>query len=278
MEHRKRAGAAWRDRLHGVIFEAETPAGRAFDVLLIASILSSVAVVLLESVRSFNSRHGSVLSALDWLFTYLFTVEYVLRLVSVRRPLLYARSFLGLIDLFAILPAYLSLLVPGTGYLKVIRILRVLRVFRVFKLVQYVREAQALGAALRASRRKIVVFLTAVATIVTVFGCVMYIIEGEANGFTSIPRSMYWAVVTLTTVGYGDISPSTPLGQSLAAVIMVLGYAIIAVPTGIVTAEFVRGVPRAVSTRACPSCGAEGHDEDALFCKRCGSALEGDAD
>ncbi len=273
MSYKARAQNRWRGKLHEIIFEADTPLGKAFDVFLIFSILISVVVIMLESVKAFNARHFYTLFLIDWSFTVLFTIEYILRLLSVRRPLLYAKSFYGLVDLFAILPSYLSLLFPGTGYLQVIRILRVLRIFRVFKLVHYIREAQTLGRALRASRRKIVVFLMTVLTLVTIFGCVLYIIEGETNGFTSIPRSMYWAIVTLTTVGYGDISPKTGLGQAVAALIMILGYAIIAVPTGIVTAEIARAELKNVSTQACPSCSAEGHDDDALFCKFCGEKL-----
>lgn len=273
MSYKARAESRWRGKIHEIIFEADTPMGKAFDVFLIISILISVVVVLLESVKTFNARYFYTLVLIDWSFTFLFTIEYILRLISVRRPLLYAKSFYGLVDLFAILPSYLSLFFPGTGYFKVIRILRVLRIFRVFKLVQYIREAQTLSRALRASRRKIVVFLLAVLTLVTIFGCVMYIIEGEANGFTSIPRSMYWAIVTLTTVGYGDISPKTSVGQAIAAVIMILGYAIIAVPTGIVTAELARAEPKNVTTQSCPNCSAEGHDEDAVFCKFCGGKL-----
>ncbi|MBN1466311.1 ion transporter [candidate division KSB1 bacterium] len=265
--------SCWRSKVHEIIFEADTTAGKAFDVILIISIALSIVVILLESVSHIRMRHAVWLSTIDWIFTILFTIEYILRFMSVRRPLLYAKSFYGLVDLFAILPSYLSLLVPGTGYLRIIRILRVLRIFRVFKLVQYVHEAQTLVRALYSSRRKIIVFVVAVLTLVMIFGCIMYIVEGEANGFTSIPRSMYWAVVTLTTVGYGDISPKTSLGQTLAAIIMILGYAIIAVPTGIVTAEMVRAEVKPVTTQSCPTCSAEGHDANAVFCKYCGSKL-----
>jgi voltage-gated potassium channel len=272
MSYKARADSQWRGTIHEIIFEADTRLGKAFDVFLIISILISVVVIMLESVSGF-ARYFSTLMMIDWAFTILFTIEYILRLISVRRPMLYAKSFFGVVDLFAILPSYIGLLIPGTGYLQVVRILRVLRIFRVFKLVHYVREAQSLGRAMRASRRKIIIFLSAVITLVTIFGCIMYIIEGEAHGFTSIPRSIYWAVVTLTTVGYGDISPKTSLGQAVAAIIMILGYAIIAVPTGIVTAEMVRAEPKGVSTQACPNCSAEGHDEDAVFCKYCGERL-----
>ena len=265
--------ARWRGRLHEVIYEAETPAGRAFDVALIWLILLSVAAVMLESVRGVRADYGRVLYAAEWVFTVLFTVEYALRLVSVRRPLAYAMSFYGVVDLLAIIPTYLSLLVPGSQYLLVIRVLRLLRVFRVFKLAEHLTEADVLMRALRASRRKISVFLLTVLTLVVVIGSILYVVEGEANGFTSIPLSIYWAVVTLTTVGYGDISPQTALGRTLAAAVMIIGYGIIAVPTGIVTVELAQAARKGVTARACPSCGAEGHDADAAFCKYCGSGL-----
>ncbi|MGE4297944.1 MAG: ion transporter [Desulfovibrionaceae bacterium] len=261
-----------RARLHEIIFEADTPAGKLFDVALIAAILLSVAVVLCDSVESLRLRFGGLFTLLEWVLTLLFSLEYALRLYSVRRPLLYARSFFGVVDLCSILPTWIGLFLPGGEYLLVIRLVRVLRVFRVFKLAQYLGEAQLLLDALRASMRKIVVFLVAVLTLVVVFGSCMYLIEGAAGGFTSIPRSIYWAIVTLTTVGYGDISPQTPLGQAVASVIMILGYGIIAVPTGIVTAGLVRG-QAGVSTQSCPRCGAEGHDRDAVHCKYCGELL-----
>lgn len=263
----------WRLRLHEIIFEADTQAGKRFDVLLIVCIILSVIAVLLDSVASIHQKYGFFLYGVEWFFTILFTIEYVLRLISVLKPFRYAISFYGIIDLLAILPTYLSLILPGSQYLLTIRILRVLRVFRVFKLVKYLTEARLLMQALRASRRKIFVFLFTVLTLVIVFGSLMYLIEGRENGFTSIPRSVYWAIVTLTTVGYGDISPQTNLGQLLASFIMILGYAIIAVPTGIVTVEFSRVSSRKVSTQACPVCSAEGHDPDAKFCKYCGEKL-----
>ncbi len=256
-----------------MIFEADTPPGKAFDLVLIVSIVLSVLAVVLESVSAIEARHGPALRAIEWSFTLLFTVEYGLRLLCVQRPWRYATSFFGLVDLLAILPTYLSLLLPGTHYLLVIRALRVLRVFRVFKLAQYLSEAQLLKQALVASRRKIAVFLFTVLTLVVIIGSLMYMIEGEAHGFTSIPRGVYWAIVTLTTVGYGDIAPQTSVGQALAAVVMILGYGIIAVPTGIVTAELSRVSPHEVSTQACPSCAAEGHDVDARYCKYCGGKL-----
>jgi voltage-gated potassium channel len=265
--------ARWRMVLHEVIFEADTPAGKGFDVLLIASILASVAAVMLDSIGTVRSAYGNLLFVIEWFFTLLFTVEYILRLLCVGRPLKYAVSFYGMVDLLAIIPTYLSLVLPGSQFLLVIRILRILRIFRILKLVPYLKEARLLAKALRASSRKIAVFLYTVLTLVVIFGSLMYVIEGEANGFTSIPRSIYWAIVTLTTVGYGDISPRTGLGQALASIVMILGYAIIAVPTGIVSVEMSHAFGTRVSTQACPECSAEGHDADARYCKYCGSAL-----
>lgn len=262
----------WRRRLQEVIFEAETPAGKRFDVALILAILLSVAVVLLDSVAAIHQQYGRWFYVAEWGFTLLFTLEYVLRLISVGKPLKYASSFFGVVDLLAILPTYIDVFLPGSRYLQVIRILRVLRVFRVLKLVQYLGEARLLMQALRSSFRKIAVFLFSVITLVVIFGSIIYLIEGEENGFTSIPRSIYWAIVTLTTVGYGDISPKTGLGQALASVVMILGFSIIAVPTGIVGAELSRRYKQ-VSTQACPQCSAEGHDVDAVFCKYCGAKL-----
>ncbi len=269
----KKPDRTWRKVLHEVIFEADTPAGKWFDVILIISIVLSVIVVMLDSIGSIRRDHGNVLNSIEWFFTILFTIEYVLRLICVGKPLRYATSFFGIIDLLAILPTYLSLVFPGSHYLAVIRVLRVLRIFRVLKLVQYLAEAKLLMQAMRASRRKITVFLFAVLTLVVVLGSLMYVIEGEKNGFTSIPRSVYWSIVTLTTVGYGDISPKTGAGQALAAVIMILGYSIIAVPTGIMSVEIARAKEHQITTQACPQCSAEGHDKDAVFCKYCGARL-----
>lgn len=264
----------WRERLYEIIFEADTPAGKLFDVALIISILLSVVVVMMDSVHSLNERYRVGLSAAEWLFTLFFSGEYILRLICVRRPIRYACSILGIIDLLAILPSYLSLFFPGTQYLVVIRVLRVLRIFRVLKLVHYLGEVRALNRAIAASRRKITVFLFAVLTLMVIFGSLMYLIEGGENGFTSIPKSIYWAIVTMTTVGYGDISPQTNLGQTVASLIMIMGYGILAVPTGIVTSELGRtSRRRGVSTQVCPSCLAEGHDPDALFCKYCAARL-----
>ncbi len=264
---------SWRGTLHEVIFEADTPAGKAFDVALIVSILLSVLTVMMDSVTTFREAHGAWLFSAEWIFTGLFSVEYLLRLVSVRRPLKYASSFFGIVDLMAVLPTYASLLLPGTQFLVVIRVLRLLRIFRVFKLVQYMSEARVLRQAISASSRKITVFLFTVMTLVVIFGSLLYVIEGAENGFTSIPRSIYWAIVTLTTVGYGDISPATSLGQTVAAIIMILGYSILAVPTGIVTVEMSRAAQREMTTQSCPECSADGHDADARHCKYCGARL-----
>ncbi len=262
----------WQQRLHEVIFEADTRAGKRFDVLLIFCILLSVVVVMLESVASIRSQYGQALYIAEWGFTILFTIEYILRLVCVGKPIRYAVSFYGIVDLLAILPTYLDLIFPGSHYLLVIRVLRVLRVFRVLKLVQYLSEARLLVMAIRASRRKVTVFLVAVLTMVVILGSLMYVVEGEENGFTSIPRSIYWAIVTLTTVGYGDITPKTELGQIFSSFVMILGYGILAVPTGIVTVE-LNNAARHVSTQACPECSEEGHDPDAIHCKYCGAKL-----
>jgi voltage-gated potassium channel len=265
--------ASLRERIHEIIFEAETPAGRLFDVILLWLILLSVLVVMLDSVAEVHQRFGDLLLIGEWILTALFTIEYLVRLWSVAKPLAYARSFFGIVDLLSILPAYLSLLFSGAQLLIVIRSLRLLRAFRVLKLAQLLGEATVLSSALRASRSKILVFVGTVVIAVTIIGSMMYVIEGPAHGFTSIPRGVYWAIVTITTVGYGDISPETPLGQALASVAMVLGYGIIAVPTGIVSVELAEATRVRSSERLCPACGAPGHDRDALFCKRCASAL-----
>lgn len=269
----KPQGNNWRARWHEVIFEADTPAGKHFDLVLLALILLSVLAVSLESVRALRESHGAALRATEWIFTALFTIEYVARLATVRRPWRYAVSFFGVVDLLAILPTYLSLLLPGTQSLIVIRALRLLRVFRILKLTHFVGEARMLGAAMRASLRKIVVFISVVLTTVLISGALMYVVEGDAHGFTSIPMSVYWAVVTMSTVGYGDIVPHTVLGRCLASVLMVLGYAIIAVPTGIVTVELTAATRAANNTTSCPACGRDGHDNDARNCKYRGAKL-----
>ncbi len=266
--------APWREHLRVVIFEADTPAGKAFDVALLISIVVSVLAVMLESVAAVRASHGFALDVVEWVFTVLFTVEYVLRIVAVRRPILYVGSFFGIVDLLATLPTYLSLLFPGAESLLVIRGLRLLRIFRVFKLGRFLGEASVLQRALATSRHKIAIFLGTVVILVTILGAAMYLIEGPENGFTSIPIAIYWAIVTMTTVGYGDLAPQTVAGQALAALVMVLGYSILAVPTGIVTAEIVEeAVGRKVSTRGCPSCLSEGHTMNAQYCCDCGVLL-----
>lgn len=259
-----------REHLYRIIFESDTPAGRAFDVLLILSILTSVVIVMLDSVEAIAAAYGDWLVVAEWFFTVLFTIEYALRLYASREPGAYARSFFGVVDLLAILPSYLSLVFPPGRFLLTVRILRVVRIFRVLKLATYVGEAGVLMRALKASRYKITVFLLVVLSIVVIVGSLMFLIEGAENGFTSIPRAIYWAVVTLTTVGYGDIAPRTPIGQLLAMALMVTGYGIIAVPTGIVTVELNRAVSTA---RECESCHRAAHDRDANYCKFCGAPL-----
>jgi voltage-gated potassium channel len=271
----------WRQRLDHVIFETDTPAARAFDVVLLWSIVASVLAVVLESVPSVRADYGVPLRIAEWAFTGLFTLEYLLRLTVAQRHRRYATSFFGIVDLLAILPAYLALWI-GTGpYLAVLRALRLLRVFRVLKLARYLGEAQILGDALRASRPKITVFLTFVLTVVLVVGALMYLVEGPEHGFDSIPTSAYWAIVTLTTVGYGDISPQTPWGRLLASLLMILGYGVIAVPTGIVTTELVRAGDRQAgrtpgARRRCPHCRSGDHVMEASFCHQCGGRLAAD--
>lgn len=271
-EFKESAETGWRQKVYEVVFEAETPAGKTFDIILIFLILISVGAVLLESVKDVRQIFGSELQVIEWTLTILFTVEYILRLVAVRKPWRYVLSFYGLVDLLSILPTYLSLFVPGTQYLLAIRILRLLRIFRILKLASYISESRVLLSALKTSKRKISVFLVAVLTIVTVVGSLMYVVEGEEHGFVDIPTSIYWAIVTLTTVGYGDLSPKTGMGKLLASAVMILGYGIIAVPTGIVTGELIRAA-KSASTHVCPECHAEPHDLDAIFCKFCGTKL-----
>ena len=271
-EIKEEPAGGWRNAIHEIVFESETAAGRAFDVTVISLILLSVGAVILESVRSIRDVFGPELLLVEWTLTILFTFEYLLRLIAVRRPFRYIFSFYGLVDLLAITPTYLSLFIPGTQYFLAVRILRLMRIFRILKLSEYTSEARIISSALSASRKKIFVFLVAILTIVTVVGSMMYVVEGEENGFVDIPTSIYWAIVTMTTVGYGDLSPKTGLGKFLASIVMILGYGIIAVPTGIVTAELTRaGKPQ--SSQVCPECHAEQHDIDALHCKYCGAKL-----
>ncbi len=266
--------AIWRKDLNTTIFGAETRSGKLFDILLVASISISVLSVTLSSVQELNLKYESLFNALEWFFTGLFTVEYLARLIAVRKAFLYARSFFGLVDLLSILPSYIALLMPGMEYFLIVRILRLLRIFRIFKLVEYVDEAETLISALKNSYHKILVFLYTVLTLAIVFGSLLYVIEGSSSGFTSIPKSIYWAIVTLTTVGYGDIAPQTPLGQMIAASIMIMGYGIIAVPTGIYSSELIKThQQKTISNHACPSCGKLGHDEDASYCKYCGEDI-----
>ena len=267
--------APWRESLHGIIFGSETRIGRTFDILLIISIILSVIAVMLGSVVQIHLQYGEILFYIEWFFTLLFTLEYILRLISVRSPLRYARSFFGVVDFLSIIPTYLAFLFPSIKYMFVIRILRLLRIFRILKLSAFMGEANVLMGALVKSTRKILVFLYTILTLVVIFGSLMYVVEGSEAGFTSIPKSVYWAIVTLTTVGYGDIAPQTPLGQMIAAMIMIMGYGIIAVPTGIYSAELVKTFkPERISNNACPDCGETGHDFDAEYCKYCGHSLE----
>jgi len=264
---------SFRERAHEIIFEADTPAGRAFDLASMVIILASVAAVILESVGSVREQFGTELRVTEWVLTVICSFEYVARLLAVQRPLRYATSFFGVVDLLSVLPSYLSLLLPGSQALLVVRSLRLLRIFRVLKLVHYLGEAQLIGTALRASSKKITVFLGAVLVVVLIMGAALYTVEGPERGFTSIPRAMYWAIVTLTTVGYGDLYPRTDIGRFLASLVMIIGYGIIAVPTGIVTAELTAAMRKPISTQGCPQCAAEGHDTDAAFCKYCGGKL-----
>ncbi len=266
--------AGWRLNLYTVIFEADTRAGRLFDQCLIAAILLSVLVVTLDSVASIQDRFGFWLSVLEWCFTIGFTAEYILRLLCVRHPWRYATSFFGIIDLVSVVPTYLALVVPEAHFFIDVRILRLLRMFRVFKLTSYVTEYTALGRALMASRRKIAVFLSFVLMVVLIMGTLMYVIEGPEHGFTSIPTAMYWAVTTMTTVGFGDITPKTDLGRFIASLMMLLGWGVLAVPTGIVTSEMTaQRVPRVTTTRTCHECLTEGHLPEAHFCRHCGARL-----
>ena len=260
-------------RLQEIIFESDTRAGRLFDIGLIWVIVASVIAIMLESVESVRARFGGELRYAEWVFTVVFTAEFLLRLLALKRPLAYVRSFFGAIDLLSILPTYLSLVVPGAHVLLVVRIFRLLRLFRIFKLVRYLREAHVLKMALARSQPKIGVFLMTLLGIVVTMGALMHAIEGAEHGFTSIPRSIYWAVVTLTTVGYGDMVPRTIAGQAIASLVMIMGYAIIAVPTGIVSIELAEASRKTVTGQSCPSCSSEGHDLDAIYCKRCAAKL-----
>ncbi|MCJ8166313.1 ion transporter [Pontibacter sp. E15-1] len=259
-----------RKRLYKTIFEAETPAGKLFDVVLLVLILGSVLIVSLESIPELNQRYYSTFRVIEWTFTIIFTVEYFLRIYVTPKPIKYAFSFFGVVDLLSIVPTYLSLILVGSHYLLIVRVLRLLRVARIFKLTRFINEGQVLSRALRASVTKITVFIGVVLTVIVIVGSLMYIIEGAENGFTSIPKSIYWTIVTLTTVGYGDIAPATPLGQILASFLMIMGYGIIAVPTGIVSVEMARSDREVAATLTCPNCHQEGHQVEAYFCYNCG--------
>ena len=271
----KKPAKTWREQLHEVIYESNTKAGKLFDVSLLFLIFASILVVMMDSIEDLHRRYGTVFNTLEWAITFFFTIEYILRLISIRKPLKYVFSFLGIIDLLAIVPSYLSVFYTGAQALLVFRSLRLLRVFRIFKLTHFLSEMQFLGAALRGSLKKISIFMFIVLFLVIILGSLMYLVEGRKNGFTSIPDSIYWAIVTITTVGYGDISPATPMGKFIASVIMLIGYAIIAVPTGIITTEIAMAVKtKKELNEACPSCGKQGHDWNARFCKYCGASLE----
>ncbi|SFU39872.1 ion transporter [Pseudoduganella namucuonensis] len=264
----------WRARLYAVIFESDTPAGRSFDLVLIGAIVLSALVVVLTSVAPVARAYGPYLQAAEWFFTLLFSIEYVGRLLCVKRPVRYARSFFGVIDLMAILPSYVSLVLPAAHVLMGIRILRLLRMFRILKLTLYIEEYSMLGRALMASRRKILVFLSVVMMIVFLLGTVMYVVEGPRHGYTSIPTAVYWAISTVTTVGFGDLVPKTDLGRTVASMMMLLGWGILAVPTGIISSEISHQRSAGYAPRRdCPACGTTGHEQLARYCKDCGGAL-----
>ena len=274
----KKEWPAWREQLRHIIFDHNTPRSKAFDVLLLIVILCSLVVVMLDTVPSIRKEHHATLLLFEWIFTIIFTLEYLVRLYTSRRPTRYARSFFGIVDLLSCLPAYLTLIGTGSGaYAGMVRSLRLLRVFRVLKMIRFIGEAEHLMRALRAARPKIIVFILAVTSLVVLLGTLMYVIEHdpESNtGFTSIPEGVYWAIVTLTTVGFGDVTPVTPLGKFVASVVMLIGYAIIAVPTGIIGAEIARTSKPHASGRSCPDCGVDGHAETAHFCRMCGANLD----
>ena len=271
---KQRKTDSFQEKVHEVIFEADTPSGKLFDVVLLIAIVASVITVMLESMEEINQDYATIFFYIEWFFTIIFTIEYGFRLYGVHDDWKYITSFYGVIDLLSILPSYLSLVFTGTQSLLVIRALRLLRIFRIFKLNQFVKEYDIIVRSLKASKLKILVFLLFIVIIVSIVGAIMYIVEGASNpSFTSIPRSVYWAIVTLTTVGYGDIAPTTTLGQFLSSIVMILGYAVIAVPTGIVSAELVKDYKN-INTTSCQNCASEGHDADAVYCKYCGEHLD----
>lgn len=280
----KSSNKNWKAKLHEIIYEADTPSGKLFDVVLLIVIIASIVLVMLESVNSIDAKYHDFLNISEWIITILFTLEYFARIITVKKPIKYITSFYGIIDLLSTLPKYLSILFAGTHALAALRALRLLRVFRILKLARYLGASNNLIKALKASKAKILVFLFAVIIISIILGTIMYLVEGEENGFSNIPKSVYWCIVTLTTVGYGDIAPQTPLGQLIASMVMILGYGIIAVPTGIVSAEYTMQRKSEddedhtvnLNTQACPSCSAEGHRDDAEFCHNCGHKLHDD--
>lgn len=275
----------WKDKLHEIIYEADTPAGKLFDIVLLFVIIASIILVMLESVKSIDVKYHDLLNFSEWIITILFSIEYIARIISVKKPLKYITSFYGIVDLLSTIPKYLSLIFAGTHALVALRALRLLRIFRILKLARYLGASNNLVKALRASRAKISVFLFAVIIIAIILGTIMYLIEGEENGFTNIPKSVYWCIVTLTTVGFGDIAPQTPVGQFIASLVMILGYGIIAVPTGIVSAEYTSQNKHTektkesedtvhVNTQSCANCLAEKHQDNAKFCYNCGYKLD----
>lgn len=261
-------------QLRTIIFGTDTPAGRYFDIALMVCIVLSVGLVFLDTVEIFHREYGQLISVLEWVFTIIFTIEYGLRLYCATHPVLYARSFYGLVDLLSVLPSYLALLIHRANFTLVIRILRLFRIFRVLKLLRYLSEGNVLLRAMMQSSRKVFLFFFSVSLIVMVLSSVMYVVEGPDNGFSSIPKSVYWTIVTITTVGYGDITPKTGLGQAIAAFTMLIGYSIIAIPTGILTAEISQEVGRHRDLRSCNQCHKTGHDIDAMYCSRCGCELD----
>jgi len=277
MAEQKKPYPKWKYKLHEILYGANTPAGKFFDIALLIAILVSIMVVMLESVTSIDQQYHKILNITEWVITILFTVEYIARIISIKKPRVYIFSFFGIVDLLSTIPKYLSLFLAGSHALVALRALRLLRIFRILKLVRYLGASDKLSKALIASKARIFVFLFAVVILCSILGTVMYLVEGNSDsGFTSIPRSIYWAIVTLTTVGYGDIHPITPLGQLIASMIMILGYGIIAIPTGIVSAEYVKGITVETvntNTRACTACNATNHIDDAKYCSECGNEL-----
>ena len=277
MSEHKKSYPKWKYRLHEIIYEADTPAGKFFDIALLVAILLSIIVVMLESVTSIDQQYHQILNISEWVITILFTIEYIARIISIKRPRVYIFSFFGIVDLLSTIPKYLSFFFVGSHALIALRALRLLRIFRILKLVRYLGASDNLKRAMMASRAKIFVFLFAVIILCSILGTVMYLVEGSSgSGFTSIPRSVYWAIVTLTTVGYGDIHPITPLGQLIASMIMILGYGIIAIPTGIISAEYVKSTEKDTintNTQTCPNCNAVYHIDNAKYCSDCGNEL-----